>query len=217
MTHHNDSIDRVMDELERYGLRGTISERGKHLEIAWETPLGRRFVIAPRTPSDWRAGLNLRSDLRKLLKADNLQPKQITNLSFQKAMSLPKEVLVTREQTLQNDVDSLVDLVFELQTQIAMLQTKFDTMRVVATIEFGAPAEVMQVEQHHPKQYQDNNPFRQGSAQYNIVNCLSHQYKSVHDIVKETGVHLKYVATTLSKAKRLGCVELGLRGMWRRK
>lgn len=108
-----------------------------------------------------------------------------------------------------------VDLVFDLQTKLSELQTKFDTMRVVATIEFGAPVEIMQVEQHHPKQYQDNNPFRQGSAQYNIINCLSHQYKSTYDIVKESGVHLKYVATTLSKAKRLGCAELGLRGMWR--
>jgi hypothetical protein len=222
MTQRNEHIELAMEELERYGLRGEVSERGKHLEIAWTTPHGRRFVIAPKTPSDWRGGLNLRSDLRKLLRADNLQVKQINNLSFQKAMSLPKQPIVTRELLLQNDVDALSDLVFELQSQIASLHDKMNSMRVVAKIEFNQveervvdDTEILDTINQLVDKAQ--NPFRLGSTQAKIFETLTHQYKSFLDIVKESGIGYKYVANTLTKAKKKGFCESGLRGQWRRK
>ena len=121
MSQRNEHLDLIINELERYGLRGEVSDRGKHLEVAWTTPHGRRFVIAARTPSDWRAGLNTRSEVRKLLKADNMQVKHISELSYQKAMSLPKHVMPT-EHVLQQDVIVLTDMVFELQSHISVLQ-----------------------------------------------------------------------------------------------
>src|ERR1700677_2013035 len=144
MTQRNEHLELCLEELERYGLKGEISERGKHLELAWVSPLGRRFVIAPKTPSDWRSSLNMRSDLRKLLRADNLQPKQVSNLTFQKAMSLPKQPTINKELLLQNDVDALTDLVFDLQSQLSLLQNKMNSMRVVARIEFDQVEQIIE-------------------------------------------------------------------------
>ncbi len=142
----NECVDRVIDELERYGIRGEVLDRTKHLEIAWDTPVGRRFVIASKTSSDWRASLNIRGHVRRLLKADNMQPKQISELSFQKAMSLPKSVIPI-EHILQKDVDALTDMLFDAQTEISNLQDqyaklldKFSSMRIVSTLIFDQKA-----------------------------------------------------------------------------
>jgi hypothetical protein len=234
MSQRQEHLDLLIEELERYGLRGEISERGKHLEVAWNAPAGRRFVIAPKTPSDWRSGLNTRSELRKLLRADNLQPKQINELSFQKAMSLPKPTIAP-QLMLQKDVDALVEMVFEMQAQIVavseqntILQDKMNSITVVSRIEFAGQtkSEDADILLEVSRKLYDNvvketsvkeRPFREGSAQDKIYSCLTEQFQSVHKIVDQSGVNLKYVATTLSKAKRLGFAELGLRGMWRRK
>jgi hypothetical protein len=68
MTQRMEHLEPVLDELERYGLKSEIGDRGKHLEIRWNTPMGERFIIMPKTPSDWRGALNSRSDLRKMLR-----------------------------------------------------------------------------------------------------------------------------------------------------
>jgi hypothetical protein len=226
MTQRNETVDRIIDELERHGLKGVVGERGKHLEIAWETPLGRRFVIAPRTPSDWRAGMNLRSDLRKLLKADNIQPKAINDLSFQRAMSLPK-LVEPKEHVLQKDVEALVDLVFELQSQVADLSSKLSSIKIVSTIQFGDAPKV-EIEQgspiaahEEPKSnfsYVRQGPFRQGSKQADICNLLTEQFQHVSVVANHfKDTNIKYIYTTLFKAKKAGFAESGLRGMWRRR
>lgn len=225
MSQRNEHIDLVMEELQRYGLRGEIGDRGKHLEIAFETPMGRRFVIVARTPSDWRAGLNTRSDLRRILKADNMQPKVISQFTFQKAMSLPKATAVAPELVLQADVNELVDLVFELQSQMVVLreqnqflQDRMNSARVVSRIEFGELSSADGVAVEIEKKFYDKNlPFRGSSTQGKIFACLTFQYKSIYDVVEESGIPMKYVATTLSKAKKRGFAEFGLRGQWRRK
>lgn len=228
MTQRNEHIDLIMDELERYGLRGELSERGKHLEIAWTTPVGRRFVIVARTPSDWRAGLNTRSEVRKLLRADNMQLRAIHELSFQKAMTLPKQQMINQDQVLRNDVSALMDMVFDLQTQISQLQdqnssliNKMNSMTVVSRIEFNHYEEEkvddIIVEVNKKIYEQEKAPFLLGSTQDSIIACLTHQYQSLEDIVKASGVGKKYVCTTLSKAKKRGFAENGLYGQWKRK
>jgi len=223
MTQRHEHIDLLLDELERYGLRGEVADRGKHLEVAWQTPHGRRFVITARTPSDWRAGLNTRSTLRKLLRADNLQLKQVSELTFQKAMSLPKQG-ISRELVLQNDVAALTDLVFEMHQQIAALQEqnaalndRMNSITIVSRIEFASPDDGASIARLADEETTQSSPFRQGSTQAKIFACLTYQFKLFSDILKEAGIDKKYVASTLSKAKRLGYAENGLRGMWRRK
>lgn len=234
MSQRNEHLELVIDELERYGLRGEVGERGKHLEIAFETPLGRRFIIVPKTPSDWRGAMNSRSDLRKILKKDNLQPKVISQLSYQKAMSLPKPP-PPPELILQKDVNELIDLVFELQSQFAAIQelntmliNKMSTAKVTSTIQFSEPLSeandlVVEIEKKSYDQpalafvVHKEGPFREGSMQARIFSCLTAKYQSADDIVKQSGAGKKFVAKTLSIIKKRGFAEIGLRGQWRRK
>jgi hypothetical protein len=232
MTQRNEDVDTILEELERYGLRGEVGHRGGgHLEIAWNAPQGRRFIIVAKTPSDWRARLNNRSDLRKMLRADGLQPKAISELSFQKAMSLPRQPTISKELALQNDVDALTDIVLEMQDSIIelknqnqLLHDKLSSITVVSAIRFAGhdkPEDADLTLQVSRKLYEDVKdhfgPFRANSTQSKILSYTSLQYKTVHEIVEQSGVAIKYVATTLSEAKKLGYLESGLRGSWRRK
>lgn len=217
MSQRNEDVDRVIDELERYGLRGEVSDRGKHLEIAWVTPHGRRFMIVSRTASDWRSSLNARSDLRKLLRADNLHPKAISELSFQKAMALPKPVAITREQSLQNDVDALTDLVFELQSQImavqlsnTALQDKINSMQIVSEVRFVKPNLPEAIRKPYP-----NVGSRKGKTSM-VLSMMSTQWSYTADLIKQSGLTRAHVNNILQKAKHVGLVENGLRGQWRR-
>lgn len=227
MSQRQEHLDLLIEELERYGLRGEISDRGKHLEVAWNSPAGRRFVIVARTPSDWRAGLNTRSELRKLLRADNLQPKQISELSFQKAMSLPKQQVASPQLVLQNDVDALVELVFELQAQIVaiseqnqLLQDKMNSITVTSRIEFVNQEKAAEQDLFTEKTFAEIGeiPFMHGSIQYRICASLTSQFRPVKDIVEQSNAPIKYVYNTLNKAKNKGFAEQGaIRGTWRRK
>lgn len=234
-------IELAMEELERYGLKGEVSERGKHLEIGWETPLGRRFVIVPKTPSDWRGCLNSRSDVRKLLRADNLQPKAINELTFQKAMSLPKAPVLPREQLLKNDIDALTDMVFELQSSLAVLQQQNDMLqermnsatvvsKITSSISFSrepqpAPLGIVDngdeiievVEKTWNIPSHKSGPFRKGSAMGDVIAALTDVFQSKHDIAKRLQLPLFTVNQALFKGKRAGFVEHGLRNMYRRK
>lgn len=222
MTQRMEHLDPVMEELERYGLKGEIGERGKHLEVRWKTPSGERFITVPKTPSDWRGALNSRSDLRKLLRADNLQPKQISELTFQKAMSLPKPAPISREQFLQNDVNELTDIVFELQnemnsmrSQMAVYEDKLRSIKVVSHIQFGD--ELITPEIAVSVNFVKPEPFRYGTKSAAVYAVLTDQFKHMEDIVRESGIAKKYCATILWKSTMQGYSEKGLRQQWRRK
>jgi hypothetical protein len=45
---------------------------GKHLQLRWPHKGGVWFYALPTTPSDWRSSLNVRSDIRKILRDDGL-------------------------------------------------------------------------------------------------------------------------------------------------
>ena len=221
MSQRNEHIDLLLEELERYGLKGQVSDRGKHLEVAWEAPLGRRFVIAARTPSDWRTGLNTRSDLRRLLKADNLQPKQINELTFQRAMQLPKAREITNEQILQKDVDVLTDLVFELQSTVAALQEqnialaeRMNSITVVSKIELGSPNQ--DPVEGPIKLYNGTGAPHKETKTSMVLNMLTAQFSPVSDLIRRSGLTRAHVNTILQKAKNAGLVENGLRGQWRK-
>lgn len=232
MTQRMEHLELMLSELERYGLKGEVSDRGKHLEVAWVSPLGRRFVIAPRTPSDWRSALNCRSDIRRMLRADNLQPKSVNELSFQKAMTLPKQPLLTQEQVANRDIEALTDLVFDMQAQIAILQEqnialadKMNSITVVSTISFAGQAKPDDgdVVLNISRKLYDNIAAKPAKAEKKVnktemvLGLLSTNFRGVKDLIRESKITRAHVNNILQVAKRKGLVENGLRGEWRKK
>lgn len=60
--------DVVTAALREAGLSYTLEHRGKHVKVTWFAG-GRRHVYAcAKTPSDWRAMLNCRSRVRRMLR-----------------------------------------------------------------------------------------------------------------------------------------------------
>ena len=227
MSQRNEIVDLCIDELEHYGLRGEVSDRTKHIEIAWHAPQGRRFIIVPKTASDWRSRLNSRSDMRKMLRADGLQPRQINELTYHKAMSLPKPVIVNKEQALQSDVEALVDFAFDLQSklfemqeQYNALQDKMNSITVVSRVQFGALQEdrgdIAVEVQRRTYQAADGPGFRSGTKSDLVLSMMTAQFGPVADLYKKTELSRAHVNSILQKAKKRGLVEAGLRGQWRK-
>lgn len=239
MSQRNEIVDILVDELDRYGLRSEVSNRSKHVEVAWETPLGRRFVIAPCTSSDWRAGFNARSQLRRMLKQDNLQPRVEASTSFQKAMALPKEPVVSvfdRERFLKQDVEALADLVMDLQNQLVSLQQQMTTATVTSTvtsiIHFGAeqkaPNEAVPEKAVEEAISQETVIHQEADAAYHaysaplgktsqaVFDALTYRYEPRHVIISRTQLDHTLVNQALMRLRKKGLVESGLRGMWRK-
>jgi Rha family phage regulatory protein len=68
----NECIDAALKELSAVGITGTVRPSGKHAAIEWKRGDDDRTYHAALTPSDRRAHLNVRSDIRRMLRADGL-------------------------------------------------------------------------------------------------------------------------------------------------
>lgn len=98
MAYSNELTEIALNELKLHGVKGqTRDTNGGHIEIAWQVVPEKevRRVIVAKTASDWRARMNTRAEVRKLLRADNVtlksqndkpeKPKPLT-----KALELPQ-------------------------------------------------------------------------------------------------------------------------------
>jgi len=73
MRKRNPCVDAAVAALKEGGVFDPqIVPGGKHLQVRWSHRGGQRFYALPATPSDWRSPLNVRSDIRRMLKADGL-------------------------------------------------------------------------------------------------------------------------------------------------
>lgn len=68
----NDCLDAAMAELEAVGITPRVEHGGKHLHLVWDTDTGQRKYVTAVSPSDRRAPLNVRSDIRRMLREDGV-------------------------------------------------------------------------------------------------------------------------------------------------
>jgi Rha family phage regulatory protein len=68
----NECLDAALSELRAAGIEPDVSPGGKHIRITWDHNGASRLFVVPLTSSDWRAPMNCRSDVRKILKDDGL-------------------------------------------------------------------------------------------------------------------------------------------------
>lgn len=230
----NEITDLILEELEKYGLEGVIADRSKHLEISWSLPQGgSRFIIVPRTPSDWRSGMNSRSDLRKMLRQDNVPLKQETPTSFNRAMSLPKESIVSqaaRERALCKDVETLSELVLELQEQNTQLLSQMTSMlekmtsisvvsTVMSSVSFAGSPQV--VAEQTAQAAAEARPLPRSehvtSNEVVLANVQFNWTPKAEIIRKSAGLSIAVIGQCLHRLRKRGLVENGSRGQWRKK
>jgi Rha family phage regulatory protein len=68
IAHQNECVAAALQEIESAGYAPVVEPRGKHLAIVWRQGSTERQYFAPSTPSDRRAWLNCRADIRRMLR-----------------------------------------------------------------------------------------------------------------------------------------------------
>lgn len=75
---HNDCVKAALTELERAGIRGAASFRAKHVQVTWTDAGGEQFYVVPSSPSDRRAHLNVRTDIRRMIRVASDPANEVT-------------------------------------------------------------------------------------------------------------------------------------------
>lgn len=68
----NECLDAAVAELNAVGITPDIMHGGKHIQIRWQIGGRDRMYVTAASPSDRRAHLNVRADMRRMLRKDGL-------------------------------------------------------------------------------------------------------------------------------------------------
>lgn len=117
---NNELVEIATAELKQHGIKPEVTHtNGGHVQIMWRVVPEKelRCVTTAKTGSDWRNRMNIRADVRRLLRADNVtlkreEPKPKKHPALAKALSLPKEMVPIPDQisALRGEVADLTEL-----------------------------------------------------------------------------------------------------------
>lgn len=220
--------DVVLNELEQYGIKGRVSERGKQVAVEWEHAGQARVIFCARTPSDWRGALNIRAHTRRQLRADGVQKvepqKRVLTLAHALTFPQPTPTAPTPDSPRQADFDALLDLVADLQDQVSRLEARFNNVRVTATVSFDPPQAVSAVASapsHQPVKAPKapmglTRKVRAGGPTELLMGALRGRgWVPTAELIRLPGLtSVKAASNTLSNLKKKGFVENGPSG-WR--
>lgn len=138
MATHNELTDIAINELKAHGIKGHLRDTdGGHIEIAWQVVPEKevRRIIVAKTSSDWRARMNTRADVRRLLRADNVQlklqtPKKQKPENLSKALALPQPVTISVPDQLaaiRSEVGDMTSLLVALTKKVSAMGSTLGT------------------------------------------------------------------------------------------
>lgn len=184
----------AMNELKLHGIKPTMRPNGSgHIEIVWRAVPEKqeRVVVVARTPGDWRARMNTRAEVRRYLKADNVQlvvqnkPRTKAKAQLQDAINLPAEIIPIPDQltALRGEIADLSEML------IKVLKVAYGTREMIAKVlPKEAPA-----------------PVKLPSASIKIHEYLSlDRWVSITSLVRDTGLTLKQVKLKLEYLRKQG-------------
>ena len=234
----NETTDMVQAELKKYGISSWIEDRGKHIAVAWTYKGKPRTLFCARTPSDYRAMLNQRAELRRMLRADGTTRTVSQVLSLDHALSAPKDPPPRPDRlvTLERTIDTLVDMMAELQHEHIALKERLANVRANVTLSFEPPSRAeapLERQQEQvaltPVQVElPRLPIRRNERDERVLAALAEFNGWVHiaDIVKKVAPSVanvksretaySSVSAQLYRLKNIkGLVESGQRGFWK--
>jgi hypothetical protein len=188
-----------MTELQLHGIRPTCSPNGSgHISVTWRACPEKelRTVVVPKTPGDWRSRMNARAEVRRYLKADNVQlvmqskpRKKINQPELKEALELPQHVMPIPDQltALHGEIADLTHLVLKL---MKMVHGARETLEKVLPKEAPAPVKL------HSKSIKLHEYLSKGS------------YVAITSLVRDTGLTLGQVKIKLNHLRKLGCVSI---------
>jgi hypothetical protein len=107
----NPDLEAAREVLSSAGIRDlSYSVGGRHAQVRWLSPSGQpRMYTVPLTSSDWRSPLNVKSDIRKLLRADGLLPDQTIRTAPPARQPSKLELLEQRVALLERAIRELTN------------------------------------------------------------------------------------------------------------
>jgi hypothetical protein len=121
----NECLTAAVDELARHGITRYATERGgKHLKVKWFHHGQERIHTVALTSSDWRAALNVRSQVRNTLKADGLSPlKPLPKQErHRKQEDTPLSRLERQVDILQSEVETVSELLLDTVPKLEKIE-----------------------------------------------------------------------------------------------
>lgn len=198
MAHQNEHTDIALNELKAHGIKGHLRDLGSgHIEVSWQVcpEKAPRTVVAPKTSSDWRSRMNLRAEVRRALRADNVQLKMEHKPKKQpvieKALSLPAP-----------DVIPVPDQIAALRTEVADLTALVLRLtKITATVRDNVATYV-------PKP-QQIAPVPQSSRSIKLVEYLSHdRWTTIDTLPRDTGLKPEQIKMKLQYLKNHDQIEI---------
>jgi hypothetical protein len=117
----NEHLAAVLSELAKCGVEPRVFNGGKHQRVEWQIPnKPRRVTTISGSPGDVRGLLNLRSQVRRALRADGATPRDSNRRTIQQILvpSPAAEPPPPRVERLEREVVELQDLVVELMSKL---------------------------------------------------------------------------------------------------
>lgn len=184
----NEELEVVLAELRARGLKPTHKHGGKHIKVEWDAWGTPQSVIVPVTSSDARARLNLRAQVRGMIKraAEVAARKPSRPAALKLAMALPehRDTIGDRLTRIENELNLLVDLIVELLPD-ARRRTRRE------------------------------EPVPRRTAEQKILEIMSFTEAMTRaEISERSGVGLPTTGTVLSIMRRMRLVRSASRGRW---
>jgi hypothetical protein len=194
----NSCLDAAIRELGNVGIRPTVDYSRKHICVGWDAGGRKRQYSMPLTPSDHRAHLNTRSNIRRMIREDKLDVVYAQKSQLEKALELPvlppPESPDERIIRLENEVTGLIDLVFEQDEKLKkrpVIELRID----------GVPMKI------EPAPATVATEVPKGSNGYLLSVMPKDEWISVSDLAREAGLSQTTVSATLHYWKKKGRVE----------
>lgn len=135
----NAELDAATSELAKAGLKYRVEKtNGGHIAVIWLHGKKQRTQFVANSSSDWRAPLNVRANIRRMLRDDGVDidalPAPRRRLShLEQVLKVPVDTgapLQERFDKLQSEVSFLTDILFDIAPAF---ERSLDTVRAVET------------------------------------------------------------------------------------
>jgi hypothetical protein len=221
MSSHSEHREFLERELAKVGVKPEILRNGgDHMEMRWRSNEGRlRSILTSWTPSDHRSVLNARARMRKILRDDGMleiKPRKEKVPKLAKALAMPviPDTDRTRIERLENDVNTLLDMLKDLTAKLVAHGIKLEDEPVQAPppAQPITPPVVKTVEPKQPKQPKE----RKNAWRHYFLLCLEYQPVHLSVIAKRAECTYGCASVRLDVLKKEKMVENTGSGMWRK-
>ncbi|WLB57489.1 hypothetical protein [Bradyrhizobium japonicum] len=128
---NNELVEIATSELKQYGIKPEVTHtNGGHIQITWRAVPEKelRCVTTAKTGSDWRNRMNIRAEVRRLLRADNVlkkeEPKPKKHPELAKALNLPQPVTPIPDQlaAMRGEIADLTELMMRTFKMVGIMR-----------------------------------------------------------------------------------------------